>query len=65
MRSITPVDNVRVPNSTLPGTRITLETLPGQQNRYLFARMIFSGVVCDQGKSPRICCQPGRDFQIL
>ena len=59
LRSITPMDTVRILHCDLPDTRIRLETLPGEAGRYPEARFLLCDNTYAGGGLP-VDCEPGR-----
>ncbi len=69
VRSITPVDVVKICNSVI-GTRengnstIRLETLPGQEGAYEKTRILLQGNTCYGDPEQIVECQEGREYEL-
>ena len=61
LRSITPMDMIRVVNCELGDSRIRLEALQGEQDNYEPARML----LCGNDSAPQVECVPGRSWSPL
>ena len=69
VRSITPVDVVKICNSVI-GTKekgnssIRLETLPGQEGKYGKTRILLQGNTCYGDPEQIVDCQDGREYEL-
>lgn len=65
VRSITPVDVVKVVNSVINESGILLQTLPGEEGKYGLTRILMNGNTC-LGKDSAISieCQEGRECML-
>ncbi len=64
LRSITPMDRIRVLNTDLGASSVKIETLPGEEGHFVPARLLFSGCSFD-GDEPAITCENEREYRTV